>query len=337
MSLRKKVITAADVAKTAGVSQSAVSRTFTPGASVSAKTRQKVHAAARLLGYQPNAIARSLITQRTNIVGVVIGDTMNPYNCAILEEATRRLQAAGRQVMLFMMTPDLGPGDSLPNALQYQLDGVLISIPVMSPAMVEQYAEGGTPIVLINRSLTGFDFPIISVDNAGGGRMVAEFLVDTGHRRIAFLNGVPSSTTNELRRAAFFDALLERGAPPPVEDVGHYTYDGGFRAATRLLSAAERPDAIFCANDLMALGALNAARFYLGLRVPEDVSIVGFDNIAAASWPDIQLTTIDSDPAEMARHGVDTLIAMIDSGNTEGVSETKPVRLVVRRTTRTKK
>ncbi len=332
--MRKKLVTSSDVARLAGVSQSAVSRTFTPNASVSEKTRQKVLAAAHLLDYRPNAIARSLITQRTNIIGVVIGDTMNPYNSAILEEATRRLHSAGRQVMLFMMTPNLDSGDALPIALQYQIDGVFISVPIMSQAMISEYAQGGKPIVLVNRKVKGIDLPIVQVDNAGGGRIVAEFMADCGHRRIGMINGVMSSTTNEERRIAFLNCLEERGIAPPTEEIGHYTYEGGFHAALRLAALEERPEAIFCVNDLMALGALNALRDHLGLRIPEDVSIVGFDDIPAASWPDIQLTTIHSDPAEMARRAIDMLIRTIETGKPALASETLPVHLVVRHTTR---
>ncbi len=330
--MRRKQVTSSDVARVAGVSQSAVSRTFTPGASVSEKTRQKVLAATRLLGYKPNAIARSLITQRTNIVAVVIGDTMNPFYSGVLEEATRLLQAAGRQVMLFMTSPNLDPGEALPKSLQYQVDGVIISTAMLSPEMASECAKVGTPMVLINRTIEGSDVPSVCCDNAGGSRMVADFLMDTGHKRLAFMNGVTTASTNETRRSAFAERVVERGGSVPIEDVGSFTYEGGFRAAVRLLSQENRPDAIYCANDQMALGALNAVRNYLGIRVPDEVSIIGFDDIPAASWPSIRMTTIHVDSTELVRRAVHMMIRMIDSGRTDLQSETIPVHLVVRNT-----
>lgn len=330
--MKKKQVTSADVARVAGVSQSAVSRTFTPGASVSEKTRHKVLAATRLLGYKPNAIARSLITQRTNIIGVVVGDTINPFYSEVLENATRRLQAAGRQVMLFLTTPDLDPGQALPQALQYQVDGVVIATAALLPHMVADYAKVGTPMVLINRIIEGFDVPAVHIDNESGVRMAADFLVDAGHMKLAFVNGIQTSSGNATRRRIFIERVAERGLPPPIEDVGYYTYEGGFRAATRLMLLKDRPDAIFCANDMMALGGLNAIRHYLGLRVPEDVAIIGFDDVPAAAWPNVRLTTIHVDVRELVRRAVEMLLMMVDSGNTKIGIERVPVHLVVRDT-----
>ncbi len=334
--MKKRQVTSLDVARMAGVSQSAVSRTFTPGACVSEKTRLKVMTAARLLGYKPNAIARSLITQRTNMIGVVIGDTINPFYSEVLEETTQRLQATGRQVMLFVAAANLDPGEALPQALQYQVDGVIVSTAALSPQMALECANVGTPMVLVNRTIEGLDIPSVNVDHESGARAAADVLADAGYRRLAFVNGIQTSSGNEARRRAFQRRIAERGLPPALEDVGSYTYNGGFAAVIRLMTMTRehRPEAIFCANDVMALGGLHAVRHHLGLRVPEDVSIIGFDDIPEASWPSVDLTTIRVWPRELAARAVSMVLGMVESRTTTCDSQILPVELVVRASTR---
>jgi DNA-binding LacI/PurR family transcriptional regulator len=302
-----KRVTSIDVARLANVSQSAVSRTFSPNAAVSAKTRERVLAAARQLGYTPNALARSLITRRTNIVGVVMADMTNPFYPTVLEELVRQLGISSRQVLLLTTPPDRQIDDLLPLLLQYQVDGVVIASATISSAMAGVLAGRGTPVVLFNRHVPSAQVSAVMCDNVEGGRLVANLLLDAGHRRVAYIAGKPDTSTNIDREKGFSDRLRERGAAPPMHEQGAYTYEAGYDAATRLLGRSERPTAIFCANDIIALGALDAARSACRLRVPEDVSVIGFDDIPAAAWPSYQLTTIRQPVEQMVAVAIDLL------------------------------
>jgi DNA-binding LacI/PurR family transcriptional regulator len=312
-----KRVTSVDVARLANVSQSAVSRTFSPNGAVSAQTRERVLAAARQLGYTPNALARSLITRRTNIVGVVMADMTNPFYPTVLEELARQLAASGRQLLLLTTPPDREIDDLLPLLLQYQVDAVVIASATISSAMAGVLAGRGTPVVLFNRHVPGAAVSAVLCDNVEGGRLVANLLLDAGHRRLAYIAGKPDTSTNIDREKGFGDRLSERGATPLLREQGAYSYQAGYDAATRLLTRPDRPTAIFCANDIIALGALDAARSACGLRVPEDVSVIGFDDIPAAAWPSYQLTTIRQPVEQMVAIAIDLLGRSLDRPGAE--------------------
>ncbi len=299
-----------DVARLAGVSQSAVSRALTPGASISAKAKMKVEEAAERLGYTPNVFARNLITRRTDIIGVVMGDVTNPFHAEVLRALGDRLQEAGRRV-LFTTTPAaVLPDDAIRQLLEYQPAGIIVTTVALSPRMAELCAAGGTPVMMLNRRAPRAGAGLIRCDNAAGGRTVARLLLDAGHARPAFIGGGADGPGSRERGTGFAREVAERGLPPPPVEDGGFTYEGGFAAALRLFRASPRPDALFCGSDLMALGAIDALRRELGMRVPEDVSVIGFDDIAAARWAGYDLTTIRQPVEEM----VDAAIAAVMAG-----------------------
>ena len=178
-------ITSHDVARMAGVSQSTVSRTFGSGAPVSSESREKVLAAARELGYSPNFVARSLITDRTNIIGIVMADFTNPFYTNILEKFTQRLHGIGRQVLLFNAAPDQDIDEMLPLVLQHQVDAIVITSATLSSAMADECVRNGPPVILFNRYVPGANASAVSCDNLAGGRTAAEVLVQAGYRRLA--------------------------------------------------------------------------------------------------------------------------------------------------------
>lgn len=286
-----KRVTSIDVARRAGVSQATVSRTFSFDDRVAPETREKVLAAARELGYKPNVIARSLSMQRTNIVGIVMADFTNPFYPNVLETFTQRLHDIGRRVLLFNVAPDQNIDETLPLVLQHQVDAVIITSATLSSAMADECARHGTPVILFNRHVPGANASSVTCDNAAGGRQIADILFDTGHKRIAYIAGTEYTSTNVDRERGFTERIQERGASVWAREQGAYTYETGHAAATRLLSQTERPDAIFAANDIMALGVLDAAREH-GLQMPDELSVIGFDDIPAASWAAYSLTTI---------------------------------------------
>ena len=291
--------TAQDVARLANVSQSAVSRTFTPGASVSEDTRARVMIAAKSLGYRPNAMARSLITRRSRIIALVMGYLENQFYPLVIEKLSQKLQKQGYHVLMFISDGDETDG-VLDEILQYQIDGIVIASAMLSPDLARQCADSGVPVVLFNRvpdtsAFARHTTSSVTSDNREGGRMVAELLLARGHQRIAFLAGLEKSSTNLERERGFNDALAQAGVSVFRREVGHYSFERARDAARAMfagLPATKRPDAVFVANDHMAIAVMDVLRHELGLRVPEDVSVVGFDDVPQAAWGAYRLTTV---------------------------------------------
>jgi len=327
-------ITSTDVARRAGVSQSAVSRAFTPGASVGAETREKVMAAASALGYRPNAIARSLITNRSRMIGVVMAYLDNQFYPDVLEAFAVQLQERGYQVLLFTGFKDRDSDPVMQQILQYRVDGVLLASTTLSSALSEECAAAGVPIVLFNRTTQREAVSSVTSDNLSGGRRVAEFLVAGGHRRFAYVAGIAKSSTNRDREAGFCEGLEAAGVGELIRVAGHYSEDGARAAARQLFSRPERPDAVFCANDHMALMVLDVARHEFGLRVPQDVSVVGYDDVRPAAWGSYRLTTVEQPLRPMVGAAVEILMDQIEGGLAAQRHEVIPGELVVRASAR---
>jgi DNA-binding LacI/PurR family transcriptional regulator len=329
-----KRVTSFDVAALAGVSQSTVSRAFTPEAKVSEKTRQRVLVAAAELGYQPDAIARSLSTQHTNIIGIVMAHITSPFYPYVLEKFTQRLQEMGRQVLLFNAAPNQDIDDILPLVLQYRVDGLIITSATISSEMADVLTRNGTPVILFNRYVRGANCSAVCCDNVEGARRIADFLLDTGHKRPAYIAGNADTSTNIDREKGYQDRLHERGILHWHHEQAAYTYEAGYNATIRLFQHNEPPDAIFCANDVMAFGALDAVRHKLGLRVPEDVSIIGFDDIPTARWPAYELTTIRQPVNRMIDATLDLLLERQENPATAPALRLIPGPLIQRKSTR---
>lgn len=333
-SSRKTPVSSIEVARFAGVSQAAVSRVFTPGASVSEEMRQKVMAAARQLGYRPNVIARSLSQQSSRIIGLVMIRFWNPFYAHLLQELTNRLQTLGYWVLLLNVANDTPLEKAIPTALQYQVDGLIVTSATLSSGLAEECARAGTPVVLFNRYALESSVNAVCCDNVGGGRMVADALLSAGHTRLAYIAGETGSSTNRDREQGFTQRLAERGSTLHARESGDYSYESGYQAVLRLLGREPRPDGVFCANDLMAMAALDAARRELGLRVPEDISIVGFDDMAMAAWPQYDLTTIHQPVDRMVDATIEVLLQAIQQPQPERVVRFMAPTLTVRSSAR---
>ena len=329
---RPKQATSYTVAKEAGVSQSAVSRTYKPGGSVSKATREKVHAAAKKLAYRPNAIARSLISKRSNMIGIVMADITNPFYPAVLEIFLNKLQAVGQRAMVLMATRGQQVDDLLPQLLEYQIDGLIITSATLSSAMAERCAEWGVPVVLFNRTVPNSHCSSVCCDNQGSARQVADLFIQRGFTSIAYISGVENTSTNRERENGFYSRLAEEGIEP-IKVVGNFTHDGGYQAALELAGNVKYPQAVFCANDIMAMGAMEAIRYKLNLSIPEDVSIVGFDDIANSSWPAYDLTTVRPPVERMVQRTIDNLMESQASDKPIHVTEIMAAELVVRGST----
>ena len=305
--------TAADVARMAGVSISAVSRAFTPNASIAKGTKARVLRAATRLGYHPNPLARGLITRRSGMVALLMTEVANPFYPTVLETFARALSDRGKHVMLFTPAEDEPLESLLPRAISYGVEGVVITSATLSAAMRDACADAPVPVILFNRTLDCAELSAVCCDNEAGGRAIAQFFAARGRRRPAFVAGLPGASTSRHRERGFTASIQQAGLPAPIRVEGNFTFDGGMQAAADLLARTDAPDAIFAANDIMALGVLDGIRQIGGRRVPDDIWVVGFDDIAAAAWPSFDLTTF--------RQPINRMIAetlrILDSADTD--------------------
>ena len=305
-------VTSAEVAARAGVSQSAVSRVFTPGASVSPKMAERVKKAAAELGYRPNVLARSLITGRSKIIGLVVAYLHNQFYPEALERLSSALQAEGYHILVFV-AKGRGPevDKVIGELLDYQVDGIIAASVGLSDELFTRCEDAGIPVVLFNRGHADPRLSEVTSDNFAGGRKVAEFLLAGGHTRIAHISGWQGATTGRDREAGFRAGLAAAGAEPVAVNDGMYRRKVAAEVAVGLWEA-ERPDAIFVGNDHMAFGVMDSLRSRLGLSVPGDVSIVGYDDVQAAAWEAYSLTTLRQPANRMVEATVRTLLAQIE-------------------------
>ncbi|MCJ2043093.1 LacI family DNA-binding transcriptional regulator [Methylobacterium sp. J-078] len=290
---RKRPPSSIAVARLAGVSQSAVSRTFTPGGIASPATRAKVLAAAEALGYRPNLLSRSLTTGRSGIVAVAVGGLANPFHAMALESFAEGLQRTGRQVMLVVVADEWALGSAVELLSGYQVDAVLTSLSVNATDVAEALARFAVPIVTMNSAVTSRWVRTVAADDHGAGVAIAKHLHAQGARRFGYIAGRSGTLAQERREAGFRQGLAELGIAECARAQGDHHHGGGSAAVRALYASGTGPDGLFCLNDLTAMGAIDALREDFGLRCPEDVLVAGYDNVAASAWPPYRLTTVD--------------------------------------------
>ena len=286
-----------------------------------------------MLSYRPNAIARSLSKKSSQLIGIVASNLDNPFYAQMLSTLSKILQQKDYGILLLIAeTADI---DALiPQLLSYQVDGVILPAATMGSRVAIELQRSGKPVVLVNRYLRHDVVSSVSGDNAGGGAAVADLFVRGGHQRIAYLAGLNDTSSSRDRGRGFKDQLARRGVALYAEDNGQYERDPGSAAMRRLLSLTPRPDAVFCANDAMALAALEVARLEFGIDVPSELAIVGYDNSAPTAWPFYQLTSVDQNLTEMARIAVELLMDKL-AAKPGGIDHVVvPASLVERATTR---
>ncbi len=321
--------TSYDVARLAGVSQSAVSRVFKTGASASQKMRERVLAAANEIGYRPNAIARGLITKRSNMIGVVISRMTNLYYPELLVQLTQSFSDRGIRVLLFTLEHESEIDVVLEHTLQYQVDGI-VTAAILDSAQLDMLDAAGIPVVLYNRQAKDAQAAAVCCDQEEGEAWLVSRLIEAGHQRFAIISGPEDSTVSTQRTSGALRRLSEFGVNEVTVVAGDYSHESGFRGALEiqeLLGAL--PDAVIAANDAMAIGCIDAAREVLGAQVPEAVSVVGFDGIGAAEYAAYQLTTVRQPVARMTHATVDMLLQRIENpeiGHEQRIFQGTPVR-----------
>lgn len=308
----KRNVTSYDVAVHAGVSQSAVSRCFKPGASVSRKMRERVMAAVEELGYQPNAIARGLITRRSNMVGVIVSN-LNFYP-EVVSELNARFSERGVHVLLFTLDHESDVTRTLQQLWQYQVDGV-IAAANLSRDEIAVFEKRDVPLVFYNRSYDDLSVNSVCCNQEQGEADLIDLLLQKGgHETFAIVCGPQDSIVSMQRTKGALDRLAERGFKGVTQVAGDYGYTSGRRAVQEIISGlGDVPDAIICANDMMAFGCIDELRYHQELDVPGDVSVVGFDGVRAASWSSFDLATIVQPVESMAEAAVSMLMDRIDN------------------------
>ncbi len=333
MNEQKKFPSSVDVARRAGVSQSAVSRTFAPNGSVSEKTRAKVLAAAEELGYRPSVIPRIMLTHRSFLVAIAIGGMYNPFNSSVLETFARKLQAIGYQVMLVQVEHGESLESVMPRLAGYRVDAIFVARGVLDDQSAAALAEFRIPIVAFHTPLRNEWVSSVCWDNLDAGRQIAELFHKRGLRQGAFIGGPPQVTSGMERWRGFRIRLLELGHPEPVMLHAPFTYEGGVEATERLLSRPLHVDAVFCSNDLAAIGCMDTLR-ERGLNIPEDVMVAGFDDIPEASWKGNDLTTFGQSDVSLVDASLAILSDVVEAmQHFSGIIVTVPVRLIERGST----
>jgi DNA-binding LacI/PurR family transcriptional regulator len=318
-----------NVAERAGVSKSLVSLVMRGSPHVSERRRQAVLQAARELGYRPNAVARSLVEGRTRLIGAIVADLHNPFFAEFLDGLQESLHGAGLRMLVGSGRWDpLFEAEAVEAFLEMRVDG-LVLLSVVPESLKE--AAASVPVVMVGeRDVHGVD--IVVDDDELGASLAVDHLVELGHRRIAHIEGA-RSTTAHYRRAGYEKAMHRHGlAAEIVVEPGDFTEDGGYRAARALLRRDPRPTAIFAPNDLVATGALSAADEQ-GMRVPADLSIVGYDNTHLAAIRHISLTSVDQPRRDMGRVAAELLTARIGDPSRHARQNLVVPHLVVRSTT----
>ena len=306
-------VTLKDVAERAGVSRSAVSRTFTEGASVSPKTRRKVEKAAAELGYRPNALASSLTTGRTKLIGLVSNNFHNPFFLQVFDLFTRLLQERGLRPLLVNLTDDTNPEDTVRLLQQYSVDGVILASSTLSPEFAYAFHEARMPVVhSFGRITASPRLHVVGIDNVECGRMAARTLVKRGYKRVGFMGGPREATSTIDRRKGFLEVLNAESAVTVSESFATaYSFDAGRAEMLNLLDAGPT-EAYFCGDDVLSIGALSAIADR-GLKIPQDIGIIGLNDMDMARWENINLTTIRQPVREIINSSVELVVQTTES------------------------
>ena len=308
---RKRRVTSIDVARLAGVSQPTVSRAFAAGGSITAKKRDAVLAAAKVLNYVPNGIASGLATARTGIIAVICGSLDNPFYSESLQAFIRGLQSTDRQVLAFSVEDSRDSDAVLARAMRYSVDGIIVTSAHLSSSVVSLSKSLDIPVIMFNRHVVDRALPGVRCDNVGGGGLLARIFLRSEAQRFLIIRGDLHGSTSVDRVDGFHSELLKHGiADSAIEQIaGGSTYESARRAVEQRFSRCDgpRPDAVFAVSDIMALGCMDALRDTYGLRIPQDIMIAGFDGIREARLSRYCLTTIRQPIEKMIEKSIELL------------------------------
>lgn len=325
--------TSKDVAKLAGVSQSTVSRAFNSkdGKGVKPEIMEKIMAAAKDLGYRPNLVARGMISGKTNVVGLVVGDNLGPFYNRIIDLFVEKVQNLGKQCLVFKVPRQEQIDTIISRVIQFQVEAVIITASAMNKVMVDVCKNNDIPVVLFNRFIVGANISTVYVDPIEGGSLAAEYIYNMGHRNIGYIQFSKETSEETEKKIGFYSKLRQFGLHTLIEEFAEYDYDSGYEAAKRMLSEEKRPSAIFCTSDLIAIGVMDAAKEVFGLNVPKDLSVIGYDDIPMSSWSSHNLTTIKQPLELLVDKTIFILKKLLIDHNTESIVEVVRPELIIRK------
>ncbi len=326
-------VTLREVAERAGVSRSAVSRTFTEGASVSAKTRRLVEQAALDLGYSPNALASSLTTGRTKMIGLISNNFHNPIFLEVFDLFTRGLQDRGLRPLLVNLTDETDPENSVRMLRQYSVDGVIVASSTLPLSFARAFRDAGMPVVhSFGRHAASPNVHVVGIDNVACGEMAVRELTSRGYGKIAFLGGPETATSTQDRLTGFLNETKKR---PDVEAsysfADAYSFEAGRVEMARLLAGGPRADAYFCGDDVLSIGAMSAISS-TGLRVPDDIGLIGLNDMEIAGWQNINLTTIHQPISQIIEASIELITTMLATPERPPEARLFPCKVVERGT-----
>ena len=331
---KKDHITIVNVAKEAGVSISAVSRAYNPTGKCSAKMRAKVFAAAEKLGYIPNRLA-SGIKSRSHLIGILVSEFENPIYLSILKDFTDKIQARNCHSLLINVSTDLNIDDAVSLLVGYRIDGLIITSPNLPDRISSTQLEQNIPSIIFGRPSNEDDIPAVYCNNVESGQLAAQLFIDRGYKKPAFIGGPITASTTTERQRGFINHLAENGYQDWFfVEGGQYSYDAGYHATLRVFESNLKPDALFYADDIMACGGMDALRYELNRKIPEDVGVIGVDDIRLAQSRAYDLTTIRQPFDEMVNATVDTLFNMIETETLSSEQIILPCNMIERGSTR---
>ncbi len=323
-----------DVAERAGVSTSAVSRTFTQGASVSDKMRKKVEKAAADLGYSPNFLARSLTTRRTKLIGLVSNNFHNPIFLEVFDRFTRGLQDRDLRPLLVNLSDETDPAHSVQMLRQYSVDGVIVASSTLPPEFALAFRDAGVPVVhAFGRHSSAPQVHVVGIDNAESGRIAARELIEHGYKNIAFMGGPEHATSTQDRHRGFAEEVSKHDEITMTASFAEaYSFDAGRKEMLRILDGTPA-EAYFGGDDILSVGALSAIKDR-GLDVPNDIGIIGLNDMEMSRWESINLTTIHQPIQQIVNSSVELMVAMLDEPDRYPEARLFPCRIMRRGTLR---
>ncbi|MDW7659601.1 MAG: LacI family DNA-binding transcriptional regulator [Bacillota bacterium] len=306
------MITIKDIAQRAGVSYATVSRALNGRHDVSEVTRQKIFDLAREMGYQPNAIARSLVKQKSQIIAVIVPDVSNPFFADITMAVNEAADDAGYTTMICNTGWDpVKEQEKLRIMVEQRVEGIILKpTAFIRPGALEAL---NLPVILFWHAMAD-DLSYIEVDHEAGGRLAVSHLIERGHRRIAYIGGIETSPSNQIRLMTYQKTLQEHGrtVDSKLISYGPFRQESGYARIAALMKSDKPPDAVFCGNDIIAMGVLQYARDSK-IKVPQDLAIIGFDDIACASLPLVGLSTVSQPRDKLGREALQALVREIDT------------------------
>ena len=306
-------VTIKDVAREAKVSVATVSRALNGSASVTEATRRRVLGVAARLRYVPHGAARSLVTRRTQTIGALLPDLFGEFFSELIRGIDLAARARGLHLLVSSSHGDAAEAAAALRAMQGRVDGLLIMSPHVDAGFLREHLSSTLPAVLMNTAVEGAACSTLNIDNYGGAFAMTQHLLARGHRRLAFIAGPGGNFDASERLKGFNDALAEAGGKLQAQILdGDFSEESGYRAGRRMLATAKRPDAVFAANDMMAVGCLFALT-EAGLRVPDDIALAGFDDIPIARFVTPPLSTVRVSIADLGQGALEQLVAQMEA------------------------